>query len=52
VFLPFHYGYWDPEDGAGPDGDARAANELTLTDWDPASKQPLYKTAACRLSRA
>src|SRR5581483_11434355 len=33
VFLPFHYGYWDEADGNhyGPDGRARAANELTLT---------------------
>ena len=23
----------------------RAANELTITDWDPVSKQPLFKTA-------
>jgi anaerobic selenocysteine-containing dehydrogenase len=45
VFLPFHYGYWD-EDAAGPDGTGRAANELTLTDWDPVSKQPIFKTAA------
>jgi anaerobic selenocysteine-containing dehydrogenase len=41
VFLPFHYGYWDAPDGAG-----RAANELTVTDWDPVSKQPIFKTAA------
>lgn len=50
VFAPFHYGYWDL-DGAGPDGTARAANELTMTIWDPVSKQPLFKTAACRVSR-
>jgi anaerobic selenocysteine-containing dehydrogenase len=48
VFVPFHYGYWD----ADADGDHhRAANELTITDWDPASKQPIYKTAACRVER-
>jgi len=41
VFLPFHYGYWD-----GPDTGPRAANELTITDWDPLSKQPIFKTAA------
>ncbi|MEU4191893.1 nitrate reductase [Kribbella sp. NPDC026611] len=47
LFLPFHYGYWD-----APDGDQhRAANELTVTDWDPASKQPLFKTAAARVDR-
>jgi anaerobic selenocysteine-containing dehydrogenase len=41
LFLPFHYGYWDD-----PDTDPRAANELTITDWDPLSKQPIFKTAA------
>src|SRR5690606_25920636 len=47
VFLPFHYGYWDV--GApGADGAGRAANELTITEWDPASKQPIFKTAAAR----
>ncbi len=41
IFLPFHYGYWDV-----PGHRPRAANELTITDWDPLSKQPLFKTAA------
>src|SRR5690606_13800740 len=51
VFLPFHYGYWDL-DRVDPAGDGgRAANELTLTDWDPVSKQPLYKVAAVQVSR-
>jgi anaerobic selenocysteine-containing dehydrogenase len=50
VFLPFHYGYWD-EGSSGPDGDGRAANELTLTDWDPVSKQPIFKTAAAAVHR-
>jgi predicted molibdopterin-dependent oxidoreductase YjgC len=45
VFLPFHYGYWDTT-GHEPDGAGRAANELTITAWDPASKQPIFKTAA------
>ena len=40
VFVPFHYGYWDVGDAAGPDGRPRAANELTITLWDPVSKQP------------
>lgn len=31
--------------------DTRAANELTLTDWDPASKQPIFKTAAAQARR-
>ncbi|AXB47266.1 molybdopterin oxidoreductase family protein [Amycolatopsis albispora] len=47
LFLPFHYGYWDT-DGT-PD---RAANELTPTDWDPASKQPIFKTGAAAIRRA
>jgi anaerobic selenocysteine-containing dehydrogenase len=48
LFLPFHYGYWDEQDA----GDHhRAANELTLTDWDPVSKQPIFKTAAAQLRR-
>jgi anaerobic selenocysteine-containing dehydrogenase len=46
VFAPFHYGYWDTAGGAGPDGRPRAANELTMTQWDPVSKQPYYKVAA------
>ncbi|MEW9550979.1 molybdopterin oxidoreductase family protein [Nonomuraea sp. NPDC050783] len=51
VFLPFHYGYWDEPGGSGPrDAESgRAANELTVTDWDPVSKQPLFKTAAARV---
>jgi len=52
VFIPFHFGYWDEEDGAGPNGRPRAANELTITMWDPASKQPIYKTAAVRVAKA
>jgi anaerobic selenocysteine-containing dehydrogenase len=53
VFVPFHYGYWDST-GSGPTGDGTgtAANELTITDWDPVSKQPLFKVSAVRLSRA
>ena len=46
VFVPFHYGYWDTGDGIGPEGRQRAANELTITLWDPVSKQPRFKTAA------
>jgi anaerobic selenocysteine-containing dehydrogenase len=50
LFLPFHYGYWDTDDPAGGTG-IRAANELTVTDWDPVSKQPLFKTAAAAITR-
>jgi anaerobic selenocysteine-containing dehydrogenase len=52
VFVPFHYGYWDVGVEAGPDGRSRAANELTMTIWDPVSKQPQLKTAAVKLERA
>ncbi|MDB5234666.1 MAG: molybdopterin oxidoreductase [Hymenobacter sp.] len=48
VFMPFHYGYWDePKDGR-----KRAANELTLTEWDAVSKQPHFKYAAVRIRKA
>ncbi|WP_251091822.1 nitrate reductase [Streptomyces sp. Caat 7-52] len=52
VFLPFHYGYWDTPAGHRPadDGPGRAANETTITDWDPVSKQPLFKTCAARVT--
>lgn len=54
LFLPFHYGYWDTRAGCGPNGDTpgRAANEATITDWDPVSKQPLFKTGAAALHLA
>lgn len=54
VFAPFHYGRWDPDEltAAEPaDRDHRLANELTMTVWDPVSKQPYFKTAACRVSK-
>jgi anaerobic selenocysteine-containing dehydrogenase len=51
VFVPFHYGYWDTEGGHEPDGAGRAANELTITDWDACSKQPIFKTAAVSVKR-
>jgi anaerobic selenocysteine-containing dehydrogenase len=52
LFVPFHYGYWDTPAGSGPGEKTppRAANETTITDWDPASKQPLFKTAAAALT--
>ena len=46
LFVPFHYGYWDEPDHA------RAANEVTLPEWDPVSKQPYYKYAAASLQKA
>ncbi|MFL6239086.1 MAG: molybdopterin oxidoreductase family protein [Actinomycetes bacterium] len=47
VFAPFHYGSWDKP----PDADPTAANELTITEWDPVSKQPLFKVAAVRVRK-
>jgi anaerobic selenocysteine-containing dehydrogenase len=47
IFVPFHFGAWRDE-GPVP----RAANELTLSAWDPVSKQPLFKLAAVRATRA
>lgn len=49
IFAPFHYGYWD--EGGTPATAHRAANELTLTEWDPVSKQPVLKNAAVRLRK-
>jgi anaerobic selenocysteine-containing dehydrogenase len=51
AFVPFHYGYWDTDAGHEPDGHGRAGNELTMTDWDPSSKQPLFKTAAAAVRK-
>ncbi len=46
LFMPFHYGNWDQP------GQLRAANELTLGDSDPVSRQPRVKCAAVRIHRA
>ena len=43
--MPFHFGYWDNPDRA------RAANELTLFEWDAVSKQPHFKYAAVKLKK-
>jgi anaerobic selenocysteine-containing dehydrogenase len=50
VFVPFHYGYWDSPSGHEPDGTPTAANELTITDWDPCAKQPVFKTAKAKVT--
>jgi hypothetical protein len=49
VFAPFHYGYWDT--GGTPGTHPTAANELTLTEWDPVSKQPMFKNAAVAVEK-
>jgi anaerobic selenocysteine-containing dehydrogenase len=50
VFAPFHYGYWDAPPGA-EERHPTAANELTITEWDPVSKQPVFKSAAVEVRR-
>ncbi|AHY47649.1 Anaerobic dehydrogenases typically selenocysteine-containing [Rubrobacter radiotolerans] len=50
VFAPFHYGYFDSEE-ARPGRHPRAANEATITSWDPVSKQPLFKVAAVKVTK-
>ena len=45
LFMPFHYGYWD--NNSRP----RAANEVTLPEWDPVSKQPHYKFCAVQIRK-
>jgi anaerobic selenocysteine-containing dehydrogenase len=47
AFVPFHYGDWDRE----PGGARHAANELTITQWDPVSKQPIFKTGKVRVRK-
>lgn len=47
VFAPFQFGYFD--DPANERDHSRAANELTRTEWDPVSKQPLFKIAAVQI---
>ena len=46
LFVPFHYGSWDE------DGYSRAANEATLFEWDPISKQPVFKYSAVKAHKA
>jgi anaerobic selenocysteine-containing dehydrogenase len=50
VFAPFHYGTWDLS-AVEVKEPSRQANELTMTVWDPVSKQPYFKTAACRVTK-
>ena len=53
VFVPFHYGYWDTDARPAETSHIhrRVANELTLTDWDPASKQPIFKIAGAGIRK-
>jgi anaerobic selenocysteine-containing dehydrogenase len=47
AFVPFHYGDWD----RAPTEARHAANELTITQWDPVSKQPIFKTGKVRVTK-
>lgn len=51
VFVPFHYGYWDLGGREPGDETPRAANEMTVTGWDPVSKQPIFKVAAVAMTK-
>jgi ferredoxin-nitrate reductase len=46
LFMPFHYG----DEAESKPG--QAGNDLTITDWDPVSKQPHFKFAAVWLAKA
>ena len=48
VFLPFHYGDEGDDSGRPP----TAANRLTMSGWDPVSKQPHFKYAAVSIRPA
>ena len=50
VFAPFHYGSFDLTT-IEAERNPRQANELTMTVWDPVSKQPYFKTAACQVTK-
>jgi anaerobic selenocysteine-containing dehydrogenase len=51
VFAPFHFGYWDDGGSEVSASAHHAANELTMTEWDPVSKQPVFKNAAVRIEK-
>jgi hypothetical protein len=51
VFAPFHYGYFDAPGGSRPAQAPSAANEATRTEWDPVSKQPVFKVTAVRVTK-
>jgi anaerobic selenocysteine-containing dehydrogenase len=48
AFMPFHYG----DEGDGADTLPTAANRLTMSGWDPVSKQPHFKYAAVAIRPA
>ncbi|MCU1368139.1 MAG: nitrate reductase [Ilumatobacteraceae bacterium] len=51
VFVPFHYGPWKSICDTSTDTSHRAANDLTMSVWDPVSKQPLFKVAAVHIEK-
>ena len=48
---PAVFGVLDQSGGDSPNGHPRAANELTITEWDPVSKQPLFKVGAVKVRK-
>jgi anaerobic selenocysteine-containing dehydrogenase len=48
AFMPFHYGDEGHDSGTAP----TSANRLTMTGWDPVSKQPHFKYAAVAIRPA
>jgi len=48
AFMPFHYG----DEGDEAETPPTAANRLTMTGWDPVSKQPHFKYAAVAIRPA
>ena len=66
VFIPFHYGYFDVKDGRARAANEltqgmyllqkgkrsiRFADEAHTEQWDPVSKQPMFKSGAVRVSK-
>ena len=47
---PLHYGYFDASTEVS-NGHLSEAIELTVTEWDPVSKQPLFENAAVRIEK-
>jgi ferredoxin-nitrate reductase len=48
AFMPFHYG----DEGDDSDSPPTSANRLTMSGWDPVSKQPHFKYAAVAIRPA
>ena len=47
VFIPFHFGSFDQKGGRN-----QVVNDLTISGWDPISKQPFFKSGAVSLRKS